>query len=69
MAIGLTGVSRSIEGALRAVYGRRNILDQAHVLARLASRLMKATHIGAGFEDGFNAGLDQLADVMARLRG
>jgi uncharacterized protein YndB with AHSA1/START domain len=33
-----------------------------------ASLAMKATHIGAGFEDGINSGLDQLADVVANLK-
>jgi hypothetical protein len=33
----------------------------------VASRDMKAAHIGAGFEDGFNSGPDQLADVVRVL--
>ena len=34
-----------------------------------ASRAMKAMHIGASFEEGFNSGLDQLGDVLAALEG
>lgn len=44
--------------------GGRTLLTNHTLFATLA---MHATHVGAGIESGINSGLDQLAEVVAKL--